>query len=54
MSAIKITQHAQSSVYKFVPVQDFSELWTDEKLFDKYRITEDEKEYIVAGINIME
>lgn len=54
VSAIKITQHAQSSVYKFVPVQDFSELWTDEKLFDKYRITEDEKEYIAAGINIME
>lgn len=54
VSAIKITQHAQSSVYKFVPVQDFSEVWTDEKLFAKYGITEDEKEYIMAGINIME
>lgn len=54
VSAIKITQHAQSSVYKFVPVQDFSEVWSDERLFDKYGITEDEKEYIMAGINIME
>ncbi|MCQ2230893.1 MAG: Eco57I restriction-modification methylase domain-containing protein [Paludibacteraceae bacterium] len=54
VSAIKITQHAQSSVYKFVPVHDFSEVWTDERLFAKYGIIEDEKEYIMAGINVME
>ena len=54
VSAIKITQHAQSSVYKFVPIQDFSEEWTDDKLYAKYGITEDEQEYIDSLIKPLE
>ena len=54
VSAIKITQHAQSSVYKFVPMQDFSHPWTDEMLYEKYGITDDEKKYIESMIKPMD
>ena len=33
---MKNTQDAPSRVYSFVPLQDFSEPWTDEKLYKKY------------------
>lgn len=33
-------------VYSFVPVQDFSVKWTDEMLFEKYGLTEEEVRYI--------
>jgi site-specific DNA-methyltransferase (adenine-specific) len=35
----KNTQHAPRKVYQFVPMQDFTEAWTDEKLYKKYRLT---------------
>lgn len=54
VSAIKITQHAQSSVYKFVPIQDFSHPWTDEMLYEKYSITDDERKYIESMIKPMD
>lgn len=53
VSAIKITQHAQSAVYKFVPKQDFSHPWTDEMLYDIYGITDDERKYIESMIKPM-
>lgn len=49
----KPTQHATSKVYQFVPVQDFKELWTDEKLYKKYGITEKEIEFIESLIRPM-
>lgn len=54
VSAVKITQHAQSSVYIFVPIQDFNEPWTDEKLYAKYGITLEEQEFIDSLIKPME
>lgn len=53
VSAIKITQHAQTSVYHFVPMQDFSRPWTDEELYKKYDLTEDEIKYIESMIKPM-
>jgi site-specific DNA-methyltransferase (adenine-specific) len=50
----KPTQHATSKVYKFVPLQDFSESWTDEKLYKKYGITDKEIEFIESMIRPME
>lgn len=38
----KPTQHATSKVYNFVPMQNFKETWTDEKLFEKYDLSDDE------------
>lgn len=42
----KSTQHAVASVYSFVPQQDFSKPWTDEELYKKYNLTEDEITFI--------
>lgn len=33
-------------VFKFVPVQDFSHNWTDEMLYKKYGLSDDEIEYV--------
>ena len=50
----KPTQHAASKVYQFVPIQDFTESWTDEKLYAKYGLTEEEIEFIESMIRPME
>ena len=34
----KPSQDATKGVYTFVPMQDFSQSWTDEKLYEKYQI----------------
>lgn len=54
VSAVKITQHAQTSVYRFVPMQDFNRSWTDADLYRKYDITREEQEYIKSIIREME
>ena len=50
----KNTQHATSKVYQFVPIQDFTEEWTDEKLYKKYNLTKDEIAFIESMIRPME
>jgi site-specific DNA-methyltransferase (adenine-specific) len=50
----KNTQHAAKGVYQFVPMQDFSELWTDEKLYAKYGINKEEIAFIESMIRPME
>ncbi len=50
----KNTQHATSKVYELVPVQDFSEPWTDEKLYNKYGLTKDEITFIESMVRPME
>jgi site-specific DNA-methyltransferase (adenine-specific) len=50
----KNTQHAPRSVYSIVPMQDFSEPWTDEKLYAKYGITAEEQAFIESMIRPME
>jgi len=50
----KPSQNATRKVYDFVPMQDFSEEWTDEKLFKKYGITTDEIAFIESMIRPME
>jgi site-specific DNA-methyltransferase (adenine-specific) len=51
---IKNTQDAPKKVYQFVPMQDFSESWTDEKLYNKYGLTQDEIAFIESMIRPME
>lgn len=51
---IKNTQHATSKVYSFVPLQDFSHPWTDEMLYEKYKLTDDEIAFIENMIRPME
>ena len=51
---IKNTQHATSRVYSFVPMQDFSKPWTDEELYAKYKLTQEEIDFIESMIKPME
>jgi site-specific DNA-methyltransferase (adenine-specific) len=50
----KPSQNATRKVYDFVPVQDFTEPWSDEKLYKKYGITKDEAAFIESMIRPME
>ena len=50
----KNTQHAPARVYSFVPMQDFSKPWTDEELYAKYGLTDEEIAFIESMIKPME
>ncbi len=50
----KNTQNAARGVYSFVPLQDFSHPWTDEMLYKKYDLTEEEIAFIESMIRPME
>ena len=54
VSIKKKTQNGPRGVYQFVPLQDFTEEWTDEKLYKKYRLTPEEIAYIEEKIDVME
>ena len=51
---IKNTQHITRNTYTFVPIQDFDESWTDEKLYKKYGLTAEEIDFIESMIRPME
>ncbi len=53
VSVKKRTQHTSSSVYQFVPLQDFSKPWTDSELFAKYNLSDDEVAFVESMINPM-
>lgn len=62
-SLAKISQHGTKQTYRFVPMQDFTEKsdidWSkpigniDEQLFDKYNLSEEEREHIKKSIKDM-
>lgn len=54
VSIKKISQDAPRRVYEFVPLQDFSKPWTDEELYKKYNLTQDEIAFIESMIRPME
>ena len=54
VSLKKISQDATQRVYEFVPMQDFGKVWTDEELYKKYGLTEDEIAFIDSMIKPME
>ena len=45
-----VTQDMAPKSFEFVPVQDFSTPWTDDALYKKYELTEDEIKAIEASI----
>ena len=49
----KTTQHAAAGVYSLVPLQDFSKAWSDEELYEKYGLTEEERAFIESMIREM-
>jgi site-specific DNA-methyltransferase (adenine-specific) len=54
VSIKKKTQNGPRGVYQFVPLQDFNEEWTDEKLYKKYGLTQEEIDFIESMIRPME
>ena len=54
VSIIKITHHATQTMYSLVPMQDFSKPWTDAELYRKYKLTDQEIEFIESMIRPME
>jgi len=50
----KPSQHATRKVYTYVPIQDFSKPWTDEELYAKYDLTDDEIAFIESMVRPMD
>lgn len=50
----KVTQDATAKVYQFVPIQNYREDWSDEKLYKKYELTEMEIKYIESMVRNIE
>lgn len=54
VSLRKSTQDAPRRVYAFVPIQPWDREWTDEMLYEKYGITEEEIAFIESVVRPME
>ena len=54
ISQVCISQHISRDCFKFVPVQDFTQEWTDAKLYKKYGLTKEEINFIESMIKPME
>lgn len=64
LAVLKITQHNPIGVWKYVPLQDFTPSsdidWTksihdiDLQLYDKYGLTDDERQFIETHVKAME
>lgn len=50
----KSSQNATRGVYSLVPLQDFSKSWTDEELYAKYGLTDEEIDFIESMIRPMD
>lgn len=50
----KNSQNAAKGVYQFVPMQDFTKPWTDEELYKKYKLTQEEISFIESMIRPMD
>ena len=54
MSTILLTQNIAKDKFQFIPNQDFSKSWTDEDLYKKYGLKEDDIAFIESMIRPME
>lgn len=54
VAQLTTTQHISKSSFSFVPLQDFRIAWTDEKLYEKYNLSEDETAFIDSMIKPMD
>ena len=50
----KNTQHNMSHVFRYVPIQDFTQEWSDEMLYAKYKLTNEEVVFIESMVKPME
>ena len=54
VSLVKITQNAMKGAYTFVPLLDFNQIWTDELLYSKYKLSQEEIHFIENTVHISE
>ena len=54
VSLRKFTQDALRPMYSWVPIQTWDRLWTDGDLYEKYRLTIDEVDYLESVIRPMD
>ncbi len=54
ISQLSFSQDITKDRFAFVPLQDFSEAWTDEKLYKKYDLTTEEISFIESMIRPMD
>ena len=54
VSQLMFSHHITKAAYQFVPLQDFSHPWTDEMLYKKYGLNEEEVAFIESMIRPME
>jgi site-specific DNA-methyltransferase (adenine-specific) len=54
VSQFMFSHHITKDAYKFVPLLDMSESWTDEKLYKKYGLIKDEIAFIESVVRPME
>ncbi len=54
LAQICISQHISRETFAFVPIQDFSKPWTDEELYKKYGLSQEETDFIESMIKPME
>ena len=47
------TQQMSKANFRFVPLQDFTKPWTDDELYKKYNLTDDEIKFIESMIKPM-
>jgi site-specific DNA-methyltransferase (adenine-specific) len=53
VSLRKISQHTKADTYRWVPQQKWNRIWTDQDLYNKYKLTTDEIEYVERMIRPM-
>ena len=54
LTQLKNTQHATSKTYSLIPIQDYSQEWTDEKLYKKYALNQEEISFIESMVRPVE
>ena len=54
MSLFMYSHGITKDTFAYVPILDMNEEWTDEKLYQKYGLTEDEIAFIESKIRPME
>lgn len=54
VSSVLLTQNIAKDKFCFVPIQDFNEPWTDEKLYAKYGLNDEEIAFIDSMIRPMD
>ena len=54
MSLVKNTQNISKSVFCLTPIQEWTKPWTDEELYKKYKLTQQEIDFIESMVKPME